>query len=354
MSATQEGVESSIHDRLMSVLEPEMEQEIDTSEESVEPEAGEEVEELEAVEAEGDEESVEAEPSEIEAQEQEPSEPAQEIELVHIAEYLGASEDQFTVSDDGELMVKTKIDGEEGQAKFSDLLKSYQLEGHLNKQSTELAETKKALQSKLADADGEIAQKVQQLETLSQLAYNELLSEYNAIDWAELEQDQPDIYAAKMIKFQNRQNEIANLYQKAQDQRSELAATGKVTPEKIAEEKSKLLAAIPEWADEATFNKEWTSVGEYAISNGFSSEEYQGTTDHRLLVLLNKARQFDALNQKSPQVTNRVRKAPKIAKPGSTASKISNKQMEAQKRMAKIKRDGGGNALHEELLSRLG
>ena len=351
MSATPEGVEGSIHDRLMNVLEPE--QELAVSEDIAEElEATDELEapeELEAV-AEGEEESVEAEPSEVEAQEQEPSE---SIELSHIAEYLGASEDQLTVSDDGDLMVKTKIDGEEGQAKFSDLLKSYQLEGHLNKQSTETAELNKALQTKLAEADGELTQKVQQLESLSQLAYNELTADFNKVNWEELRVDDPAEYTAKKQDFQDAQNRIADLYQKSQDQRGELAATDEISPERIAEEKGALLKAIPEWADEATFSKEWSGVGEYAVSNGFTAEEYQGNTDHRLIVLLNKAKQFDALKKESPQVTKRVRKAPKIAKPGSTAGKISSKQVSSQKRMAKIKRDGGGSALHEELLARL-
>ena len=229
MSATLSGVEESIHEKLMAKLAPEME-----SAEPVSDEIEEETEELEAdasdeveVTEEDVEESVEAESSEDEAQDAEPSE-SQEIELSHIAEYLGANEDQFIVSDDGELLVKTKIDGEEGQAKFADILKSYQLEGHLNKQSTELAETKKALQSKLAEADSKLAEKVQQLEDLSQIAYNELLSDYNNVNWNELRADDPGEYAARMADFQNRQSQIADLYQKAQDRRGELSATGNV------------------------------------------------------------------------------------------------------------------------------
>ena len=111
MSATPQGVEESIHSRLMEVIAPEPEQEIVTPEATEELEATDKLEapeELETAQVEGEEVSVEAEPSEIEAQEQEPSD-VQEIELSHIAEYLGATEDQFTVND-GELMVKTKIE----------------------------------------------------------------------------------------------------------------------------------------------------------------------------------------------------------------------------------------------------
>jgi len=360
MSATQSGVEESIHDRLMAKMAPsEPSEPIAAPEESADVDLEAQAEEVEATEETTEtvevtevEESVEAEPSEIEAQEQEPSD-TQEIELSHIAEYLGANEDQFIVSDDGDLMVKTKIDGKEGQAKFSDLLKSYQLEGHLNKQSTEVAETQKALQSKLAEADGQLAQKVQQLEDLSQLAYNELLSDFNKVNWDELRADDPAEWSAKQTDFQNRQSQIANLYQKAQDQRGELAATDEVSPEKIAEEKAALLQAFPEWSDDAKHQKGWVEIGEYAMTKGYTSEEYQSTADHRLIVMMDKARQFDALNKESSKVTKLVRKAPKIAKPGSTAAKIPSKQAEAEKLRKQLKRDGGGSALHELLLKKV-
>jgi len=359
MSATPQGVEESIHDKLMAKLVPSepaepvaVSEDIEAANEDLEAQAPEEaVEATEELEAEAVDESVEAEPSDIEAQEGEPSD---SIELSHIAEYLGADENQFTVSDDGELLVRTKIDGEEGQAKFSDLLKSYQLEGHLNKQSTEVAETQKALQSKLTEAQGLIAEKVEQLESLSQLAYNELLSEYNGINWEEERADDPAEYTAKQMDFQNRQAQIGNLYQKAQDQRSELAAIDNgANQELIAEESAKLLKAYPAWSDDAVLHKEWSAIGEYAVSQGMKSEDYANTKNASLIVMMDKARQFDALQKESPKVTNRVRKAPKIAKPGSTAAKIPSKQLEAKKLREQLKRDGGGDALHQILLNRV-
>ena len=85
MSATQQGVETSIHDRLMGVIAPEQEQETAVSEDIAEETEDLEAEAPEAVTDEVAEEvSVEAEPSEIEAQDGEPSD-VQEIELSHIA-----------------------------------------------------------------------------------------------------------------------------------------------------------------------------------------------------------------------------------------------------------------------------
>ena len=353
MSATQQGVEETIHDKLMATLASSEESaavEEETTEETEAVEGADVPEDVIELETESEEtDSNEAETLEVDAQESEPS-----VELSHIAEYLGATEDQLTVNDDGDLMVRTKIDGVDGEAKFSELLKSYQLEGHLNKQSTELAETQKALQSKLNEADAQLAQKVQQLEDLSQLAYNDLLTDYNAVNWDDLRADDPAEYAAKKADYQNRQTQISSLYQKALDQRGELAATDtEGLKVKLAEEKQSLLKAIPDWTDPDKYQKGWTEAGTYAQTLGFSSEEFNSTADHRVLVLLDKARQFDELQKGSAKVTKRVRKAPKIAKPGSTAAKIPSKLANEQKLLKQLKRDGGGNALHELLLAKV-
>jgi len=69
--------------------------------------------------------------------------------------------------------------------------------------------------------------------------------------------------------------------------------------------------------------------------------------------MMDKARKFDSLNKESQKVTKLVRKAPKIAKPGSTASKVPSAKQAQDKLKAKLKRDGGGEALHELLLSRV-
>ena len=339
MSATLTDVED-IHSKLMEKLapqEPEKEEPaLQAAEESQETE-----EPLEN----------EAEPLEAEAQESEPSE---SIELSHIAEYLGANEDQFTTNEDGDLMIRTKIDGNEGQAKFNDILKSYQLEGHLNKQSTELAETQKTLQSKIAEANEQLTSKVQQLEDLSQIAYNELLTDYNKVNWDELRADDPAEFAAKKTDYQVRQTQIASLYQKAQDQRQEIQATDtEGLKEKIQDEGKKLLKAIPDWTDSEKYQKGWSDTGAYAQSMGFSKEEFSSTVDHRMIVILNKARQFDELQKGTPEITKKVRKAPKIAKPGSTATKVTTDQVKNQKLKAQLKRDGGGKALHEILLGRV-
>jgi len=353
-AATQAGAES-VHDRLMERLYPENEavDESAAADESAEVEGAVEQEEVsdeikagaeEAEEVTEDAEDIES----SKASSDDESESGEPLGVDVLADYLGIGADKLDVDDDGSLLVRAKVDGEEIQAKFSDLLKSYQLEGHLNKQNMEVVEQKKALQAKMSELDEQVQSKVKQLEDLSQIAYNELLSEYNSINWDELRQDDPAEYAAKFADYQARQSRIADMYQQAQAEKP----SAEVPKERIQEEAHKLLSAVPEWKDPTVYQKDYTEIGQYAQSIGYTTDEFNSTIDHRLILLLNKARQFDALKENSPKVTKRVRKAPKLAKPGSTAKPKSTKDQKLAKMRNDIKKSGGKTSVRDYLLEK--
>jgi len=349
MEATQEG--ASIHDRIMSVLETEepKKQAVEAEAEQVEVKAEQSAETDEA-ESTDKAESETSEETDNETQDVEAEEEGEPLGLDVIAQYLGIEMDKLDSDDDG-LYVKTKIDGEEGKAKFTDILKSYQLEGHLNKQNMEVAEQKKALQAKIAEYNQQLTEKLQQAEDLSQLAYNDLLTEYNSVNWNELRTDDPAEYAAKLADYQNRQAKIAQAYQDTQNQRQALKATDEESLKaKVQEESQKILEKFPAWSNPETYKKEWGEISSYAQSQGFSKEDVDATIDHRMYVLLDKARRFDELSKGSKKVENIVRKAPRIAKPGSTATKIPTAEKELGDLQKQIKKAGGGQAVRDYLL----
>jgi len=276
----------------------------------------------------------------------------QAIGLDAIADYLGVDIDKLDIGDDG-LLIKTKVDGEEGRAKFADMLKSYQLEGHLNKQNMEVAEQKKALQAREAEINQRLDDGLRQAEELSKIAYNELLSDYNSINWQELRSDDPAEYSAKMTDFQTRQSTIAQAYQNAVDQRSEITTTDtKALEAKAQEESRKLLQAFPKWSDPEVLNSEITKIGGYAKNLGFSDEDIRSINDHRVYILLDKAAKYDALEKKSPAIENKVRKAPKIVRPGSTATHTPNSERKLADLKQQIRKTGGGKSVRDYLLEK--
>lgn len=344
--ATQQG--ASVHERLEALLAAD---EAPVSEATDEPN--------EALEA--DETAVESEEEAAEqddaAETEEASEDAQEgdephIELSHLAEYLGIDEDRLAVDDDGKVYVKTKVDGEEGRAKLNDLIKSYQLEGHLNKRNMEVAEQQKALQAKQAELEQQAQARLQQLEDLTKLAYQELQQEYQAVNWAELERDDPAMYATMQLKFQQRQNRLQQAHQQMQQERAQLQQTQQEAYQRhLREESQRLLQAIPEWADEAVAKKERGEIRSFALEAGFKAEEVDNIADHRVVKLLRDAMRYRQLQQSKPEVTKKVKTAPKLVRPGQASSPQERQAQGMSKLKSTIRKSGGKEGIAAYLLA---
>ena len=340
---------ASIHERLMEKLDPqELQEEV---QEEVQEESQEEVK-ADAVEDANP--TLEAEEAEEEAQEQaedDTHEDGEQLTTLDLSQYFGLDDDVFDTSEDGEILVKTKIDGQEGTAKFNDLLASYQKQGHLDNQNREVKSLKQSLSEKQAELDSQYQEKIQQLENLSQVAYNELLTDYNSVNWDELRQDDPAEYSAKMTDYQTRQSRIAQLYQEAQTQKQSIQPSEEELQERVRQESVKLLDAFPKWSDRTTYQKERNEIDSYAVSLGFESDKVKSTIDHRMIVLLDKARQFDALQKESPKITKKVRKAPKIAKPGTTTKKVPTDVQKINELKSAIKKTGGSKSVVDYLMA---
>lgn len=296
---------------------------------------------------------VEAEAEEVEAAEVEESteddaeEAVEEYELdaAAVASMLGVDEDAVVISDDGQVSLRTKIDGQPGQANLADLLKSYQLEGHVNKRSMELAEQRKAFE---AERDSQVQAFSERLTVVDQLiTQNEqsLLAEYQGINWAELEATDPGRYAAMQQKFAVKAQQIQQMKDQANqvlsNHRQELAQQNQAQHEQmLVKEQEAMLSANPAWADEATRTADFAAINEYAASKGFTPEEMGQIYDHRILAVLNDARKVNQIQSKAEIAKKRIKKVPKVLKPGAAKSKQQNQQARSDKLKKKARQSG--------------
>lgn len=307
--------------------------------------------------AESVEEEVKEAPAVEEEAEQEQTDDVQDdvtesqIELSQFASILGIDEDKLDVDDDGNVFVKTKIDGEEGRAKFQDLIKSYQLEGHLNKQNMEVAEARKALQAQIVEHEQQAQARLQQLESLSQIAYQELQREYQSIDWQTLRVSDPGEFAAKVTEFQQREANIGQAFQKIQTEKQQAENQNKERfNQYLRDESAKLLQAIPEWSKPEVALKEKAELKTFAMSHGFQAEELDQLSDHRSVLMLRKAMLYDQLQQSKPGIEKRVIKAPKLVKPGSPVTRQERDKTSLAAIKDTIRKSGGEKGVVEFLL----
>ena len=273
-----------------------------------------------------------------------------EYQLADVAKLLGADESSLDVDEDGSVLVKTKINGEEGKVKFADLIKSYQLQGHVDKQVREAAEVRKQAQ--------EYAQSVQQQSQLQQAVLGQMaeakaieaqLAQYQGINWQALIDSDP--VQAMKLEHQMRDlqgkhnakvseiNQATHQIKQTQSQQSEAS---------LQAERQALIAALPEWSSDATATKEKQQIAADLMARGYTQREIQGLTDHKAVLLARDAMLYRQQKAASSVAEKQVRLAPKIIKPGSTATKNGNA---IQKIHAEVKRTGSRQSVVDYLLA---
>jgi len=289
------------------------------------------------------------ETEEVDADEKE-SETPNEYQLADVAKLLGADESSLDVDEDGSITVKTKIGGEDGKVKFADLIKSYQLQGHVDKQVREAAEVRKQA--------NEYAQQVQQQTQVQQAVVGKIaeaksieaeLAQYQGIDWnvlidsdpvqaMKLERQMRDLQGKHSAKV-NEINQAAQYVQQSQQQQ---------TAASLENERQALMQAVPEWSSEAVAVKEKQAIAADLKSRGYSERDIQNLSDHKAVLLARDAMLYRQQKAAGSIVEKQVREAPKIIKPGSTGAKNTNS---VQRIHNEVKRTGSRQSVVDYLLA---
>lgn len=349
-NATPMGADASIADRIEAHL---------AQQDSPPPEAPAEAEDTKPADAQAEQESeaaeqpapeteapVQPEP-EVEAAEAEPAEQPEtdaegvtEYELSDISNLFGVNESALTVTDDGNLLINTKIDGQTGTIALQDVIKSYQLEGHLNNKSMEVSEQKKALDSEKETFAKQSQQKLQQLDNALQVAFSELYQDFERVDWATLERSDPSEYSALRLKFQDREARLKHAMTALDEERGK-AQNQQVEQLQEAREANlkELLAKVPEWSDPKVFEQGRADLKKNLQSYGFTDEEVSSVIDHRFILLARDAMKYRELQDKKETVIKKVKVAPKTAKSG--AKQDTQKQDPLKTSRSRVRKSGG-------------
>lgn len=274
-----------------------------------------------------------------------------EYQLADVAAMLGADASMLDVDADGAIMVKTKIDGVEGKAKFSDLIKSYQLQGHVDKQVREAAEMRKAVQ--------EQAQALQQQTQIQQAVIGKLAqiksveaeyANYQNINLDALIDSDP----VQALKIQQRMRVL-------EGQHSALQSEAKQAVDQIQQhqqqshaatletERQALLNAVPEWKDDAVASRDKQAIADDLKARGYSERDIQGLSDHKAVLLARDAMLYRMGKTANAAIEKQVRAAPKIVKPGSTQS--ANRMNAVQKLHAEVRNTGSRESVERWLLA---
>lgn len=302
----------------------------------------------------------EAAPEATEGGEQEPSQELDagageeaegpQLELSNIAAALDVEESALDVTEEGVVIFRAKVDGQDLSAKATDILKGYQLEGAANKRLQEAAEQRKALEQHRQQLEQFAAQRVQQLDDTLRVAHGLLMQEYASVPWEQLKVHDPNAYTLKRQEFADRKQQLdqmmlaldAERQEKARQQQAEVA-------QRQQQEAQKLLDAIPDWKDpakrDAGFKEILAGAKEFY---GYEQQEVGNAMDHRLFLMARDAIAYRNLQKAKPAVAKKLRIAPKVAAPGQPKAPAA-KEAQIKALRERVKKSGGTEGV-EELL----
>lgn len=138
------------------------------------------------------------------------------------------------------------------------------------------------------------------------------IKQYEGLDWQKLRAEDPGNYAAYAADLQTLKLNKQQTEMQARGVAAEVEETnGKALQSKRAEMFDALAKQIPGWS-----NQKGQEITEYAIAQGMAFETLAKATDPALVVALEKARKFDALQKSKTELKAKAKEAPPVLKPG--------------------------------------
>jgi hypothetical protein len=228
------------------------------------------------------------------------------------------------------------VNGEKKTVDAEELVKGYQLQSDYSRKTAALAEERNAFTEE------------QQAVQAERTRYAGLLDKMEAAlestmpkpeDLEKLRSSNPGEYAARKADLQEHQNKLQQV--KAEKQavyEKQMEDDFKAYQKYVGEERVKLHEVLPEWKDPAVAKKEQDAIVTYAKSMGFTEQEISQVADHRNILMLRKAMQFDKLQGKKPLVRKKTKRVP-VLKPGAKKP-AKRKTKEAQRTREKLTKTG--------------
>jgi hypothetical protein len=184
------------------------------------------------------------------------------------------------------------------------------------RKTTEVAEQRKAADAEITQARAKRDEYAVKLEQFSGQANYEL----NALQAQltdELLQTDPVAYLSTQRIVEKRHAELQQAQRELQQingQRQTEAAEAQ--RQNLQQQHEQLVAKLPEWKDPAKAKVEAAKIKDYLATQGYEAGDAD-FSDHRQIVLANKAMQFDALMERARGAAKKVAAAPpKVERPG--------------------------------------
>jgi hypothetical protein len=227
---------------------------------------------------------------------------------------------------------RVKVDNEELEVDLDELIKGYSRTSDYTKKTQSLAEQRKQVEAERQ----KIEEAAKLRETYAQrLQIIEQMLTQPEEDLSELKDTDPIGYTVKVAERIERDKQLAAV----RAEREAVAARQQQEQQEylhrhLSTEAERLKAAIPEIGDEVKGEVVRKDIKDFARSIGFSEQELSQVYDHRAVLALYKAMQYDKLMKGKPAAQKKVSEAPKSLRPGVAGQRVD-KDTEVAKKLSK-------------------
>lgn len=251
------------------------------------------------------EEASEPEDTEEATEEATQEEPEQET-----SEEPQAAAEEEDEGDDEDVVMFATEDGTE--VTLDELKRGYLRQSDYTKKTQEVADHRQ----QLGQGYQALEQQQQVLAQNLELALNVVepqLAQFATLNWDALSQSDPYEYAEKRALYDQAQIRYQHIAQAAGDLVAQNKQRTEVSKKQmLAAERQKLAMALPDMADPTKGRQLAGAIKEYSLSQGLSEAEASNIVDHRMIVMLNKARLYDELNNtKLTAAQKKMKKGPR-------------------------------------------
>lgn len=218
---------------------------------------------------------------------------------------------------------RVKANGEEKDVTLDELVSGFQKGEDYTKKSQALADQRKAVEAEAHAVNEAMQLRQEYAQRLNQVQQILQQEGDDGVDLAELKENDPIQYAIRVAEKTENNKKLQLLQQEqnklAYAQQNQVAQhQAKV----VAHEANMLTEKVKEFSDPKKSEQLKGEIRNFGKSIGFTDNELAQVYDHRHVLVMQKAMEYDKLQKANPSVTKRLAKAPKMAKKGNKVANV--------------------------------
>ena len=217
---------------------------------------------------------------------------------------------------------RVKASGEEKDVTLDELVSGYQKSTDYTQKSQQLAEERKKVEAYAQEVQNAMRTREAYAQKLSQVEQYLVNSQDPSENLEELKENDPIQYAIKVAEQTEANKKINAIRQEQQKVAQEQHHYQLQQQNQVVQNEAKMLSEkVKEFSDPKKAEQIKNDIRNFGKSVGFSDQELSQVYDHRHVMILQKAMEYDKLQKANPGVTKKLKTAPKMA---SKTKKVAN------------------------------